>query len=192
MARISSAPVDFRILFEKSPGLYLVLDTGLRIVAASDGYCRATQIQREAVLGKGFFDVFTDDTSRPGADGVVNLRASLERVLRLHRPEPQARQRYDVLRPARDGGTFQEKYWNVLNVPVLDDDGSLLWIVHCVNDITKSVLGLDTEGSRLRLELDQQVAIEHMRRANEELAHLDSLRSGLLRMARLSTISMMV
>ncbi|HEY6672757.1 MAG TPA: hypothetical protein VIZ91_09685, partial [Solirubrobacterales bacterium] len=33
---------DFRAMFEAAPGLYLVLDPELRIVAASDAYLEAT------------------------------------------------------------------------------------------------------------------------------------------------------
>ncbi len=103
------APLDFRALFEKSPGSYLILDPEFRIVAASDGYCRATGMNRDSALGRGIFEVFTDDPSRPEADGVANLRASLERVVRLHRADTMAIQRYDVERPAREGG-FQVRY----------------------------------------------------------------------------------
>jgi PAS domain-containing protein len=71
------APVDFQTLFERSPGNYLVLDPTFRIVAASDGYCRATMARRADMLGRDIFDVFPDDAAREGADGVTNLRASL-------------------------------------------------------------------------------------------------------------------
>ena len=46
---------DFRALFEAAPGLYLVLDPELRIVAASDAYLRATMTKREDVQGRGTF-----------------------------------------------------------------------------------------------------------------------------------------
>ena len=72
---------DFQALFESAPGLYLVLTTDFNIVAASDAYLRATMTQREAILGRGIFDVFPDNPDDPTATGVRNLRASLERVL---------------------------------------------------------------------------------------------------------------
>jgi PAS domain-containing protein len=43
---IRSEP-DFRALFEAAPGLYLVLDRELDIVAASDAYLAATMTKRE-------------------------------------------------------------------------------------------------------------------------------------------------
>lgn len=180
--------VDFKLLFERSAGLFLILDPELKIVAASDSYCRATLIDRAAVLGRSIFDVFPDDASRPGADGAANLRASLERVRRLRRPDAMATQRYDVRRP--DGG-FEERYWNPMNIPVLDDNGQVCWIAHRVHDVTQSVRNPETEESQRRLARHQELIIRRLRDANEELAQLDGLRQGQLQMARLSTLSML-
>ncbi len=47
----SQAP-DFQALFESAPGLYLVLDPDLTIVAVSDAYARATMTQRSAIVGR--------------------------------------------------------------------------------------------------------------------------------------------
>jgi len=33
--------INFQLLFESAPGLYLILDTGLIIVAVSDAYLKA-------------------------------------------------------------------------------------------------------------------------------------------------------
>src|SRR5437773_1615052 len=71
----------FKALFESTPGLYLVLDAKLRIVAASDAYTRATLTRREEILGRDVFDVFPDNPDDPAASGVRNSRASFERVL---------------------------------------------------------------------------------------------------------------
>src|SRR5687767_10324082 len=80
-AGVTQPPLpDFRRLFESAPGLYLVLTPQLRIVAVSDAYLRATMTEREAILGRGLFEVFPDNPDDPAADGVRNLRASLDRV----------------------------------------------------------------------------------------------------------------
>ncbi len=79
---------DFRALFESAPGLYLVLTREFTIVAASDAYLRATMTKREEVLGRGIFEVFPDNPDDPHADGVKNLRASLNRVLKNGSPTP--------------------------------------------------------------------------------------------------------
>jgi PAS domain-containing protein len=61
MPNAESREPDFRALFESVPGLYLVLDADLRIVAASDAYLAATMTRRAAILGRGIFDVFPDN-----------------------------------------------------------------------------------------------------------------------------------
>src|SRR5947209_14594969 len=81
---------DFRALFESAPGLYLVLTPDLKIAAVSDGYLRATMTQRQAILGRGIFEVFPDNPDDPHATGVRNLSASLERVLRNKAPDAMA------------------------------------------------------------------------------------------------------
>jgi len=75
-------PPDFRALFESAPGLYLVLNTDLKIVAVSNAYLWATMTQREAILGRGIFEIFPDNPDDRHATGMRNLNASLERVLR--------------------------------------------------------------------------------------------------------------
>src|SRR5919202_4850486 len=98
-ARAPSPTPDFRALFETAPGLYLVLDPDLRIVAVSDAYLAATMTERDAILGRGIFDVFPDNPDDPAATGVNNLRASLERVLAEREPDTMAVQKYDIRRP---------------------------------------------------------------------------------------------
>src|ERR671925_2447098 len=81
MRSMGGLGVDFRALFEAAPGLFLVLDPDLRIVAVSDAYVAATMVRREDVLGRDLFEVFPDNPDDPAATGVGNLRASLRRVL---------------------------------------------------------------------------------------------------------------
>src|SRR5215216_3547897 len=90
---------DFRALFEAAPGLYLVLDPELRIVAASEAYLRATMTRREEIMGRGIFDVFPDNPSDPEASGVTNLSASLDRVRKKRVADTMAVQKYDISRP---------------------------------------------------------------------------------------------
>jgi hypothetical protein len=78
------------VLFEAAPGLYLVLTPNLKIAAVSDAYLRATMTRRQAILGRGIFEVFPDNPDDPTASGVRNLSASLERVLRDKVPDAMA------------------------------------------------------------------------------------------------------
>jgi signal transduction histidine kinase len=130
---------DFRTLFEAAPGLYLVLDPELRIVAASDAYLEATMTRRDQIMGREIFDVFPDNPEHPEATGVSNLSASLNRVRRQLAPDTMAVQRYDIQRPDEEGGGFEERFWSPRSTPVLDESGQLAYIIHRVQDVTEFV-----------------------------------------------------
>lgn len=123
---------DFKALFESAPGLYLVLDPDLNIVAVSEAYLRATMTKRAEILGRGIFDVFPDNPDDPAATGVANLRASLHQVKRDRVPDTMAVQKYDIRRPESEGGGFEVRYWSPMNVPVLGSDQKLAYIIHRV------------------------------------------------------------
>lgn len=174
---------DFRALFQSLPGLYLVLTRDLTIVAASDAYLHATLTDRHEIAGRYLFDVFPDNPDDPGATGVSNLWASLERVLRLRRPDAMAVQKYDVRRP--DGG-FEEKHWSPLNTPVLNQAGEVEWIIHRVEDVTEVVRLKSEEAERDTFAQEQQRIISQLRDANEELAgSQEALRTSDARFRRL-------
>jgi signal transduction histidine kinase/CheY-like chemotaxis protein len=134
-----SIPPDFRVLFESAPGLYLVLTPDLRIVAVSDAYLQATMTERDVILGRQLFDVFPDNPNDPRADGVRNLKASLDRVLNSRTQDAMAVQKYDIRRPEAEGGAFEERYWSPVNSPVLGPDGLISYIIHRVEDVTEFV-----------------------------------------------------
>lgn len=186
-----SDPVDFKLLFEGSSGHYLILDPAFRIVAATNDYCRVTHTKREDLIGKHVFEAFTDDAGRAGADGVDNLRASLDRVLATKRPDAMAVQRYDIQLPEEEGGGFVERHWSPLNAPVIGDDGNVRWIIHRVHDVTRSVLEPENKESKERLAREQALVIDRLRAANDELARLDRLRQEMVAMSRQNAIAMM-
>lgn len=126
----------FRALFESLPGLYLVLEPDLRIVAASDAYLAATMTRRESILGRNIFEVFPDNPEDPVASGVSNLRASLSRVIESGKTDTMPIQKYDVARP---DGVFEERYWSPINSPVLGPDHQLAYLIHRVEDVTEFV-----------------------------------------------------
>lgn len=161
---------DYRLLFECAPGLLLILDRTFTIVTANDAYCRATMTEREGIVGRNVFDAFPDNPDDPAADGVANLRNSLERVLQFRRPDTMAIQKYDVRRPESEGGGFEERYWSPVNSPALDANGEVRWIIHCVEDVTELVRVRASDTARAEFAREQQQAVERLREANRELA----------------------
>jgi signal transduction histidine kinase/CheY-like chemotaxis protein len=131
--------VDFQALFEAAPGLFLVLDPEFRIRAVSEAYLQATMTSRDEIVGRGIFDVFPDNPDDPQATGVHNLRTSLERVRDRLAPDTMAVQKYDIRRPAEEGGGFEVRWWSPVNSPVLGEGGELRYIIHRVEDVTDFV-----------------------------------------------------
>ena len=66
------------------------------------------------------------------------MRASLERVLTKHTSDVVPLVRREVERSDRPG-EYEERYWHVVNVPVLDKDGDVRFIVNQCEDITSLV-----------------------------------------------------
>ncbi|MFP5222810.1 MAG: ATP-binding protein [Acidobacteriota bacterium] len=169
---ISNNPPDFKTIFESSPGLFLVLDNQLRIVAVSDAYLNATKTRRAEILGKGIFEVFPDNPDDPATEGVRNLNVSLHRVLQTRAPDAMPVQKYDIRKPENEGGGFETRFWSPLNSPVLNPDGSLAYVIHRVEDITDfvQIKQRGAEQSRLTQEMlarETQMEAEIYSRARE-------------------------
>lgn len=135
----SKKEIDFKVLFESAPQLFMVLAPDLTIVAASDAYLRATMTERENILGRHLFDVFPENPADSSATGFRNLSASLNTVLKDRVPHTMAVQKYDIRRSEQEGGDFEERFWSPLNSPVLDQEGKVEYIIHRVEDVTEFV-----------------------------------------------------
>ena len=133
------AVIDFRALFEAVPGLYLILDARLMIVAVNDAYLKATMTERAKIVGRSLFEVFPDNPAEIGATGTTNLRASLDRVLQRRVADNMAVQKYDIRLAESEGGGFVERYWSPVNTPMLDAQGQVEFIIHRVEDVTAYV-----------------------------------------------------
>ena len=151
---------SFWAVFESAPDAYLLLAPDpprFTMVAANEARLRVTMTRREDVLGRPLFDVFPDNPTDPDATGVRNLRASLDEVMRTGKPHQMALQQYDIRTP---DGTFEERYWDPLNSPVLDEHGRLIYIIHRVEDVTEQVRTRQrlTEETAARAEVEAVLA----------------------------------
>ncbi len=83
---------------------------------------------------------------------------------------PSAIQKYDIRKPASEGGMFEVRYWSPLNTPVLDSDGAVQWIIHYVEDVTEIVQKRAEETQMKEFAREQQRIIKELRAANLELS----------------------
>ncbi len=177
--------LDFRTLFEASPDVLLVLlpdAPRYTMVAATDARLAATQTTRDQTIGRGLFEVFSDNPDDPEATGTANLRASLARVLTTKAPDTMAVQKYAIRLP---DGTFAARYWSPKNLPILSETGEILYIIHRVEDVTELVQASEL-GEQLR---DQTSAMERevIQRSRELAATNRELRQANARLGELDT-----
>lgn len=127
-------------LFEATPNPYLLLapdSPTYSIVGVNDAYLRATNTERQAIMGQPLFEVFPDDPAAPESYGVRNLQASLDRAVRSGQPDRMAVQHSNI---RRADGTFEERHWRPLSVPVLGPGGEVVSLIHYVEDVTQTVV----------------------------------------------------
>jgi PAS domain S-box-containing protein len=132
--------LNFELLFESLPDLYLILSPDLTIRAVSDEYLKATLTVRKEIIGHNLFDIFPDNPEDQSADGVSNLRSSLNYVLHHRQQHIMPVQKYDVRRP---DGVFETRYWSPKNTPILNARQEVEYIVHQVKNVTSEHLSLE-------------------------------------------------
>jgi len=181
----------FQSLFEAAPGQFLVMTPDeFRIVAASDAYLKATGTRRQDIKGRLMFDVFPDDPDDSKADGVRNLRASLEQVKETGMSDILPVQRYPIPRPEDQGGGFAEHFWSCVHTPLKGADGQIIFIILRTEDVTDFVYSAEgrlasqratdmEEHDEARLELDILLRSRELKMANSRLQEQEaSLRTA--------------
>lgn len=160
---------QFKTLFEAVPGSIAVIaaDTHI-VVAASDAFLAMAGIRREDLVGANLFDKFPD---APGGDGSASLRASLHCAAVSGSPDVMPLQRYAVERPANEGGGFVDRYFSVVNTPLLPKDRSVQFILHRVEEVTELVkqglTGLDAPSPETLSDPSLRLGLELLQRSDE-------------------------
>lgn len=134
--------VDYEAIFRAAPLPTLVLAADaphFKILAASDSYLAATMTREEDLVGRPMFDVFPDNPTDPSANGVQNLRASLQRALSSSVADVMPVQRYDIPRRRPTVREFEERHWAPRNVPVRHPSDRCRYLLHQVEDVTAIV-----------------------------------------------------
>jgi hypothetical protein len=153
-------PPDFQSYFHSTPGLYLVVTPEFKIVDASAQYVQTTLLWNEDFRGHSLFEVFPDNPNDPH-DGVRNLKASLQEVLKNGMPDRMAVQRYDVRDYLSDEENWVEKYWAPVNRPICPPGSrEITHILHQVVDKTSAVRLAQRLDKELIINLEQRAMVE--------------------------------
>ncbi|WP_394738944.1 PAS domain-containing sensor histidine kinase [Natronococcus roseus] len=172
-AETETTEATFRRLFENVPGNYLIVQPGdYEAVAVSDAYLDATMTDRAEILGKSLFEIFPNNPDDP-AEGVENLRESLERVAETGEADVMPVTHYPIPDRTSDGDEFEERWWSPSNSPVFTTTGEIDYIIHSVEDVTPIVQELQADGEQELLEepdtAESQLASDIVLRGQELL-----------------------
>jgi PAS domain S-box-containing protein len=156
LATIVMTIQEFQSVFDNLPGMYLLLESNApeyTIISANKACLQATFTEKENIIGKPVFVVFPDT---PGIDNKASkelLMNLLEEAILTKQTNQVQELRYDI--SLNDGtGNFIERYWKVINTPVLNDNGHVIQIINSVEDISDRVFkqrALDENLEKTRL-----------------------------------------
>lgn len=156
---LPDAGLDLDGLVNASPFPYLILSPGLVIIGANDAYLRVAERSREDLIGQHVFDAFPPDPTASGHKSFKVLQASLHRALSSRKPDHLAAMKYDILVPSPDGPVFEERYWNLINTPVLDAHGEVAFLFQNPIDVTELVrLQQSAQGAAEQVDIDYLIA----------------------------------
>ena len=130
--------IDYAAVFRDLPIPVLLLTPEFVIADMNVAYLQVAGRTREELVGQIVFDAFPDNPDDPGANGVSELRASLDRVLAMGKPDALSMQQYDV-EVAGSPGVFAKRFWSPVNAPIFGADGQVALLVQCVEEITDRV-----------------------------------------------------
>lgn len=132
MATPATDAVDYHDLFRSLPGLYLLLAPDGTILDNSDEHVEVSMLPREQSAGRNIFDAYPSAPESQQA-----LRESHDFVRQQLKPHTMPVTRYDLLRPAEQGGGFEERYWQITHYPILNREGQLRFILQRPEDVTE-------------------------------------------------------
>ncbi|MFN2425617.1 MAG: PAS domain S-box protein [Candidatus Binatia bacterium] len=158
----NAALPDYRALFHGAPALYVVIDRDMRVLAATDAYLRTAMLTRDEIVGRNLFDVFPNPPDEPDGDGIPNVRASIERTFDTGAVDAMAVQHHPIRRPESQGGGFEERHWSLVHHPVRDDAGTVVAVIHRVEDVTELLLRQKSEIGRVAADADLRARTERM------------------------------
>ncbi len=118
---------NYQMLFESVPGRYLAIANDFTVIAASDAYLRERAKNRDEVEGHKVFGVFSEEKNE-----VSELKDSLEKVIKNHIADSMPLKQTIKM----ENGLAKEYCWKRTNFPIMDSQGNVVSIIHCMEDVT--------------------------------------------------------
>ncbi|MBJ6111360.1 PAS domain-containing protein [Hymenobacter sp. BT523] len=131
----SDTPVDYQRLFRSLPDNFLLMAPDATIVDNTDSHVAASLKSREEAVGRTLFEAYPSVDQNQGDI----IAASHEHVRQHLEPHAMPVIRYDLAKPAEQGGGFEEMYWQATHYPVLDEQGQLQYILQRTQNVTEQL-----------------------------------------------------
>ena len=136
MARASTrSKIDYESVFRTLPAGLALIDPDIVYLDVNPAYEQMAGRTKSELVGRRFYDLYPDNPQDPNADGSRNVAASIHRVLDTGERDTMGLQRYDVERRDRPG-VYEERYWSIVNLPVLGAGGRVEYVLHRVEEVT--------------------------------------------------------
>ena len=127
--------IDYQRLFHTLPDSLLLLLPDGTVVDNSDAHVQVSLRTRAQAVG---LDIFLAYPSAP--ESQRELFESHEYVRQHLVPHTMPLLRYDLERPAEQGGGIEERYWQITHYPLFDEQGQLEYILQRPQDVTAQTL----------------------------------------------------
>ncbi len=105
------------------------------ILDNTDEHVAVSLKAREDIVGRPLFEAFPAVDKNEGDI----MEQSHEHVRRFLEPHTMPLIRYDLERPAEQGGGFEEFYWQATHYPILDAAGELQYILQRTQNVTEQL-----------------------------------------------------
>ncbi len=128
-------------IFKSSPlpGLILLPNAPeFTIVEFNDLYLENFQKKEEDFRGKSIFKLLAAGGAKRNQDDSAELSKSLSAVIKTKSSQKIVKWKYDIVDP--DTGKFEEKYWELENIPLLNDKSEVEYIVQTLKEVTPNTL----------------------------------------------------
>ena len=129
--------MDHAALFAAIPTPYLVMTPDLVIADANEAYLQVVGRSRDDLIGRPVFEAFPPQPDALDESGVSRVQRSFERARDTGLPDTMPLQKYDIADPAT--GQLVERFWSLISVPVLDDEGRTVLLLQRAEDVTDYV-----------------------------------------------------
>ncbi|MFF9915536.1 PP2C family protein-serine/threonine phosphatase [Streptomyces sp. NPDC013457] len=163
--------IDYGAVFRALPGMVALLTPELLYADANEDFLRLAGRTRDQLVGRYIFDVFPEHPDEPAAAGMRETRESMLRVVASGERDTMALLRYDIEDSERPG-RWVEHFWSPVNAPVLGPDGSVVLIVHRVEEVTELIRARGGPGGDARarvMEAELYTRARELQDINERL-----------------------